>query len=249
MDRTKHTTTSFVEEKNVPGHVNNPMFKTMNELNCGMYEVEKLKKKVKLDLPIQIGIAVYSYAKLRMLEFWEFINKFIVNECYQLMEMDTDSLYIAFSKKTIDECVKPDLRDQWEKEKGAWFSSSDTKATVNFDGQEISYVQWDKRTPGKFKAEFEGDGMMCLNSKLFIIWNNDEAKTSCKGTQKNRNEILKEHFRDVLETMEPKTVENAGFLKSRNFIKTYVQEKKGLGYFYPKRKVLSDGVSTTHLDI
>ena len=165
------------------------------------------------------------------------------------MEMDTDYLYIAFAKKTIDECVKPELRDEWEKEKGIWFSSSDTTKTVHFEGQDISYAQWDRRTPGKFKAEFEGDGMMCLNSKLFTIWNDVETKNSCKGTQKNRNEILKEHFRDVLETMEPKTVENAGFLKSGSCIKTYVQEKKGLGYFYPKRKVLDDGVSTTHLDI
>ena len=30
---------------------------------------------------------------------------------------------------------------------------------------------------------------------------------------------------------------------------TYTQTKKGLEYFYAKRRVLDDGVSTTHLDI
>ena len=30
---------------------------------------------------------------------------------------------------------------------------------------------------------------------------------------------------------------------------TYVQEKDALSYFYPKRKVLNDGVTTIPLDI
>ena len=51
-----------------------PFFKTMQELNGDIYEIEKQKRKVLLDLPMQIGIAVYSYAKLRLTEFWEFIN-------------------------------------------------------------------------------------------------------------------------------------------------------------------------------
>ena len=54
---------------------------------------------------------------------------------------------------------------------------------------------------------------------------------------------------EVLSSQKPKYVTNAGFIKDGDAIKTYVQKKKGLGYFYPKRKVLSDGVTTTHLDI
>ena len=45
------------------------------------------------DLPMQISMAVYLYTKLRMLEFWEFVNTFLVNDMYQFMLMDTDSLY------------------------------------------------------------------------------------------------------------------------------------------------------------
>ena len=30
--------------------------------------------------------------------------------------MDTDSLYIASAKDSIDECVKPHLREAWEEE-------------------------------------------------------------------------------------------------------------------------------------
>ena len=62
------------------------------------------------------------------------------------MEMDTDSLYIAFARDTIDDCVNPELREEWSKEK--WkFISSDIESKIIFEGHEISIVQWDKRTP------------------------------------------------------------------------------------------------------
>ena len=77
-----------------------------------------------------------------------------------------------------------------------------------------------------------------------------KSKISCKGTQKKRNHLEKEHFRGVLETKKPHKVENAGFIRGKDgVIQTYTQVKTGMGYFYAKRKVLDDGVSTTHLDI
>ena len=48
-------------------------------------------------------------------------------------------------------------------------------------------------------------------------------------------------------------VENAGFITKNTQdgpkIETYTQSKRGLSYFYAKRKVMEDGISTTHLDI
>ena len=255
MDKSKHTKVSFSEEKNLFKHVNSPYLKKFDELNEQIFEVEKQNKKIVHDLPAQIGLAVYSYAKLRMLEFWEFINKFLVNDLYQLMEMDTDSLYIAFARDTIDDCVKPELREEWATEKWNWFSSNDKETKITFEGHEISFSQYDKRTPGKFKPEFEGTGMTCICSKVYTIWGVDEqgkykVKTSCKGTQQKRNELLKEHLLDVLRTQQPHFVENAGFIKDKEgTIKTYTQKKVSMSYFYAKRKVLEDGVTTTHLDI
>ena len=256
MDKSKHTKLSFTTWKNLPNHVNSPFLKKYDELNEHIFEVEKQHKKIVHDLPMQIGIAVYSYAKLRMLEFWEFINTFLVNDLYQLMEMDTDSLYIAFARDTIDDCVKPELREKWKVEKWKWFSSDDNERRLLFQGQDITWKQYDKRTPGKFKAEFVGTGMACSNSKVYIIFGGfdkdgkPKSKSSCKGVQQKRNELLKEHFLTLLNTQDPHFVENARFIKdSRGIIKTYTQKKVGMGYFYTKRKVLADGVTTTHLDI
>ena len=60
---------------------------------------------------------------------------------------------------------------------------------------------------------------------------------------------MKENFLDILHTRKPKSIVNAGFIRDGYKIKTYTQKKKGLEYFYAKRKVLEDGVSTRHLDI
>ena len=62
-----------------------------------------------------------------------------------------------------------------------------------FEGQDISYAQRDQRTIGKFKAEFVGDGMVALNSKVNIIHDNSKTKKSCKWVQ-DRNALMKEYF-------------------------------------------------------
>ena len=130
------------------------------------------------------------------------------------------------------------------------------KSQIEFEGQIITITQWDKHTPGKFKPEFEGDGMICLNSKAYYIWGIDKdnkviTKTSAKGSQKKRNKLLKSHFLKVLNTKEHHDVENAGFNKdNQGTIKTYTQKKRGLRLLLGKGvNVWEDVVSTTHLDI
>ena len=76
MDKSKHTKLSFAKAKKLPNHVNNPFLKNYDELNEHIFEVEKQQKKNVHDLRTQIGLAVYSYGKLRMQEFWEIINTY-----------------------------------------------------------------------------------------------------------------------------------------------------------------------------
>ena len=165
---------------------------------------------------------------------------------------DTDSLYLAISEENLDQCVKPELKHEWEIEKSK-FLTSDDETLMEFDGRMITRKQFDKRTPGLFKPEFEGVGVVCLNSKVIHAWGHDESgpksKTSCKGSNKRQNLFGKEHFLSVLETQLPEIVVNSGFIKDNLTIKTYTQKKQGLGFFYAKRKVLPDGIRTVHLDI
>lgn len=70
------------------------------------------------------------------------------------------------------------------------------------------------------------------------------TKTSYKGVQQKRNDILKSHMLNVLTTQNPKRFEISGFITNNGTIFTYTQEKQGLSYYCVKRKVLCDGVST-----
>ena len=101
--------------------------------------------------------------------------------------------------------------------------------------------------------EFSGNGMLCLNSKVYHIWgfnNKGEliCKTSSKGMQ-TRNNLIKKDFLDVLLRRINHRVQNAGFIKDGVRTYTYTQDKQGLNYFYCKRVVLEDGINTTYLEI
>ena len=41
------------------------------------------------------------------------------------METDSDSLYTAFARETMKECVKPELKEQWKQEKSKNFTLED----------------------------------------------------------------------------------------------------------------------------
>ena len=246
------------KKKNIDKHKQSPFFKDHIELNHQIYEVTKQKSKIVHDLPIQLGLAVYSYAKLRMLQFWRFLATYLDRNLYTLMEMDTDSIYLALARDSIDECVKSGLEEEWNVKKLEWFSSEDTQELVEFRGEHITRKQHDKRTPGKFKEEYHGDGMLCANSKTYIGWSrHDERpdvifdiKLSSKGSQQKRNFLTPEDFKNTILQQEPTYVENAGFIRnSDGVINTYTQQKKGISCTYFKRKVLPDFVTTTHLDI
>ena len=74
-------------------------------------------------------------------------------------------------------------------------------------------------------------------------------KFSCKGVNKKTNDITREKYLNVLLTKQSSAGMNKGFRVVNNRMYTYEQVRDGFSYFYPKRKVLVDGVSTLPLDI
>ncbi len=125
LNKSRHTSLKFVPEEKLQCHIRNPLFKCMEELNGNIYEIEKSKKKVIMDLPIQIGISIYNHAKLILINFWEFLNKYLDYNMYEIVQCDTDSLYIALGAESIDDCVKPELKEEWHRVKHEFFSSED----------------------------------------------------------------------------------------------------------------------------
>ena len=219
--------------------INDSHFRALHVVGENVNELEITKRTLNLNLPIQIGFFVYQYAKLRMLEFYfDFLIKYVHPSDFQMCEMDTDSAYLAISKEQLDDVIKPERKTEYILNKHKWFPREDTPEHRAFD----------KRTPGLFKVEWEGDGIVALCSKTYFCFG-ETNKSSCKGLNKHTNEITKERYLDVLQSQTAGVGTNRGFRMRNGEMYTYQQTKTGFTYLYPKRKVGDDGISTTHTDL
>ena len=115
----KHISTKFTtDEKLIDNIFRSPFFEDLEEINEGVFEVRQRKRKVTITRPYQCGIAVYQLAKLRMLEFYyDFLDKFCDRRDFELIQMDTDSFYMALSANDFDEIIKPEMKELYKEEK------------------------------------------------------------------------------------------------------------------------------------
>ncbi|KAJ8020520.1 hypothetical protein HOLleu_40130 [Holothuria leucospilota] len=175
-----------------------------------------------------------------MLQFYyDFMAKYVHLTDFEYCEMDTDSAYLAISGESLEEIIKPEMLAKFETDKCMWFPRTDT----------TEHRQYDKRTPGLFKLEWEGDGIISLSSKCYYCFGSEKDKISCKGVNKNTANLTKERYLSVIQNKSRVEGTNMGFRLYGNRMQTYVQQKSALSYLYVKRKVSSDGVSTTPLDL
>ena len=119
--------------------------------------------------------------------YYDCLDKYLDRSDFQLCEMDTDSAYMALSGESVESLVKPELRAVFEADKNNWFPRTDTP----------EHRANDKRKPGLFKEEWNGDGMIGLCSKTYYCFG-EKNKFSCKGVNKKLNTIDKEKYLLVL---------------------------------------------------
>ena len=87
----------------------------MAELPYLYWEVEEIKRKISLNLPIHMGVFMLNYAKLRMLQFYhDFINYELLYKEFHMLEMDTDSDYLGITVKEAEDLIEPELKEQFE---------------------------------------------------------------------------------------------------------------------------------------
>ena len=233
-NKEKHRKIAFCNENNVSRCVKDPFFRQCNQLNDTTFEVEMSKKTITLDLPLHIACFVYQYANLCMLEFYyDLMDTFIDRRDFQYCCMDTDSAYMGLSADSLEEVIKPELKHRYQSEKHNWFPRSDAP----------EHASYDKRTPGLFREEYRGDGIVALCSKAYYCFG-VEDKFSCKGINKRLNNINTNTYMDVLLTKRSGNGTNRGLRSVDNTVCAYLQERAGFSYCYSKRKV-----STAPLDI
>ncbi|XP_069109836.1 LOW QUALITY PROTEIN: uncharacterized protein [Argopecten irradians] len=244
MRKDRHSDVKYIDSKEALfKSVNDKRFRKLSELGEEQYEIESSKKRINMDIPIQIGFFILQYAKLRMLAFYyDCLDKFWDRRDFELMAMDTDSFYMALSGTELESLVRPDMLAEYTSEKYSWFPDDRTAESKAYT----------RRTPGLMKEEMRGDVMVALCSKSYCVQNTSDAVTSkfsCKGINKRQLRHPIAMYRDVLFKKEVRSKVNRGFRVVNNQVVTYSQERCGFTSYYPKRKVLNDGIRTEPLDI
>ena len=136
-NKERHTDVLYCQEHQVSRHLVDSSFRRCNQLDEKTFELEMSKKTIRLDLTMHIGCFVYQYSKFRMLQFY---YDFVDRRDFQYCAMDTDSAYIALSADTLEDVIKPNLRQVYDIEN--WFPRTANPV----------HAAYDKRTPGLFKS-------------------------------------------------------------------------------------------------
>jgi len=94
----RHNNASYTkDETTVDRALRSAWFEDLTEMGTA-YEITSRKPRVTIHRAFQFGIAVYQLAKLRILEFYhDFLDRFVDRQCFELIQMDTDSLYFALA--------------------------------------------------------------------------------------------------------------------------------------------------------
>ena len=103
---------------------------------------------------------------------------------------------------------------------------------------------------GLFKLEYKGDGIVALCSKTYCCFGaNATTKTSAKGISKRLNKLTRKRYLKVLKKQISGKGHNVSFKHHKAQIYTYKQSRASLSYFYVKRRVHEDRVTTSPLNI
>jgi hypothetical protein len=256
IQKDKHRDVMYVKGKpNACKLISDPKFYNATELSEEYYEIEMRKKRIILDTPVYLAFFILCYAKQRMLEFYyEFMDKYIDRSNFEYLEMDTDSAYISLSSNSIEEIIKPSMKDKYEEGIYGLCKDNPGKADCSlrwFPRQCCKkHFTFDKREPGLLKLEATGTEMVCLASKTYVLFNSEKnnSKLSCKGISKSTIENPLEIFNKVLKNKQSVEGENVGFRCKNNTIFTYALKRTGFNYLYVKRKVKENGIDTFPLE-
>ena len=57
-----------------------------------------------------------------MLEFYyDFLDYYLRREDFEILEMDTDSNYLGITAENVEDLIKTELREEFERNKHHWF--------------------------------------------------------------------------------------------------------------------------------
>ena len=154
--------------------INSFFFHDLEEVSEEVFELKIFKKKIKCDLPIQIGFFVFTYAKLRVLEFYyHCIIAFLDRRDFQYLEMDTDSAYMSLAGDSLEELVQSDKKEEFAAIQHRWFPRHNTP----------EHATYDKRKPGLFKVEWKETVLWGSTVRPILLLGRREQQSQLQGHQ------------------------------------------------------------------
>ena len=245
MDRSRHTVTKYLSDEKTHAAINKKLFKKLDHLKNSLYEVGVAKAVIEHKEPITVGLFNLQFAKLRMLElYYNFFTRFCDVNKFKELKMDTDSLYVAPAQKKLEDCIRPEIRAEWQSllsNDCVDIFTADAVANFFFRTCCVKHKQHDEREPDLFEEEFRCTKMLCLCSKTYCCYDvtSNKLNFSSKGLNKRVLEQSSdgplEKYRRVFNEKVNVTSNNRGFRTNNHSDATYEQVKKGLSYFYPRK--------------
>ena len=144
-----------------------------------LLEVEHRRRNITYDQLHVIAKTIFDRAKLSVLRFYhDFLKEILYPRSYQLVETDTDSIYIALRDEEFEDNILQ-LR-KYDRIKDDYLVSENAPFGV--------------QQPNRYKLEYEGHLMVSLCSKSYCVYNETtrKSKYSCKGVQKANFQRLHE---------------------------------------------------------
>lgn len=178
---------------------------------------------LKQNLPIQICFAVFGLAKLKMLQFYyDFIDFYFDGADYQYCQLDTDSVYTAFSAENLNDILKPDLQEDSHQNKHNRLCRTEMK-------QRCCLIS----VRGLFKEEFQGDGIPAVSSKMYHCIGG-RKKLSFPEINLRKNKFVKANYRNDLLENSSQEITDKGFRIMNRVMSSSSLVKIGLTLFNDK---------------
>ena len=177
MDRSKHSKTQYVVGAEFDTLVKERNFRNLIVLPSSIYEVEMVEQEVNHKEPIVVGFFILQYAKRTLLQlFHNYFQLFCDSQKYDLIEMDTDSGYMALSEGKVEELIRAEMKIMWEmNQESDCRDDLRTDEHYNFFPRNCCQQNWkyNQTTPGLFKEEFICTEMVAFFSKTYCCFDDE----------------------------------------------------------------------------
>ena len=116
MDRSRRTVMKYLSDEKTNAANISKLFKTLGQVNNSLYDVELGKAQIEHKELNIFGFFILQTTKLRMLElYYNFSTRFCDVNKFEEFEMDTDWLYLALAEKELEDCIRPEMRAEWQR--------------------------------------------------------------------------------------------------------------------------------------